>query len=133
MAVDIKLLGSNFSEITGKRNLEFSGNVTINSNINISSLEELKNSKNSLKVVYSINIDYADLGKITIAGNLFISSDEKTIKSLIDSRKENKANTEENIALTNLILKKASLKAFELEEDLGLPLHIKLPSLEVKN
>jgi len=36
------------------------------------------------------------------------------------------------IKISNFIIKKASIKAFELEEELGLPIHIKLPTLNIK-
>jgi len=45
--------------------------------------------------------------------------------------RENSFENEESLAITNIILQKASIKALELEEELGLPPHIRLPSVKL--
>lgn len=131
MEKEIKLVGSNFLKLHCEKNHEFSGDITINSNISINKIEFFNNSKDTAKITYSFKIDYSDLGKIELQGNIFISCKEEIIKSLIES-KDKPFQSEESIFLTNLIMKKASIKAFELEDEFGLPLHIRLPSLNVK-
>ena len=39
---------------------------------------------------------------------------------------------DEHAHITNMIIQKASIKAFELEEELGLPIHISLPQMQIK-
>ena len=129
---NIKLIGAKFLEIEAKRNPEFSGKLELKTNIQIISLEEVKKSKDTLKLTYMFEVNYADLGKIKISGDLFILSDSKTIKTILKSKKNKEYNTPEYIELTNLIIRKASIKAFELEEELNLPIHIKLPTLSIK-
>jgi hypothetical protein len=58
-----------------------------------------------------------------------VGAEKKTIKSLVKSWKEKKFDTPEHAAITNIILQKSSIKAFELEEELGLPIHIRLPTV----
>ncbi|MCG8697348.1 MAG: hypothetical protein MI922_04785, partial [Bacteroidales bacterium] len=128
----IKLIGAKFLEIEAKRNPDFSGKLELKTSIQITSLEKLEKSKDTLKTTYVFEIDYADLGEIKIKGDLFISTDSKTIKAMLKNREEKKYDAPEYIELTNLIIRKASIKAFELEEELGLPIHIKLPSLSLK-
>jgi|SRR3989338_10175315 len=130
---NINLIGSNITKMHGERNLDFSGNVTINSNIQINSIEKLEDSKNSLKISYLLKIDYINLGNIEIGGNLYIQTNEDTLKKILNDKKNKKLNSKEHIQITNLILQRASIKAFEFETDLGLPLHIKLPTLEIKD
>ena len=130
--VEIKLIGARFSKISGERKPEFSGKLEIGTNIKLIDIDKLKDSKDSLKVDYELEIDYKDLGNILIAGTLFISTDSKVIKEIQKSWKDKKFNTEEQMTITNLIIRKASIKAFELEEELGLPIHIQLPSLSLK-
>ncbi len=130
--VNIKIIGANFLEINTKRNPDFSGKLKLKTNIQIISLEKLEKSKDTLKITYIFEIDYGDLGKIEIKGELFLLSDIKTIETVLDNKKNKEYNTPEYITITNLIIKKASIKAFELEEELGLPIHIKLPTLSIK-
>ena len=130
---NLKLIGSKLVKINAERNPEFNGKLEIKTNIKINSLEKTKEIKDTLKLSYNFEIDYNELGKILIEGILFLSGDSKTIKELIKTQKDKKYNTPENIMLTNLIIQKASIKAFELEEELNLPVHIKLPTLSIKD
>lgn len=129
---NMKLIGAKFLEIEAKRDPEFSGKIELKTNIQINSIEVVKESKETIKLLYTFEINYGKLGLIKMKGNLFLLSNAKTIKT-IQKQKENKQyNTPEYIQLTNFIIKKASIKAFELEEELNLPIHIKLPTLSIK-
>ena len=130
---NIKVINTKFLEIEAKRNPEFSGKLTIKTNVKINSLEKVKDSKDILKITYIFEIDYGELGKVKLNGELFLFSDAKTIKTILKNKENKEYNTEEYIEITNLIIQKASVKAFELEEELGLPIHIKLPTLSMKN
>ena len=46
--------------------------------------------------------------------------------------KEKKFDTDEHLSITNMIVQKATIKALEIEEELGLPFHIRLPTLALK-
>lgn len=129
---NIKIIGTKFLELESKRDPDFSGKLELKTNINIESLKEIKETKNTLKVVYIFNIDYGKLGEIKIKGVLFLSADNEIIKKILKNKENKEYNTPEYISVTNFIIQKASIKAFELEEELGLPIHIKLPSLSIK-
>jgi hypothetical protein len=77
-------------------------------------------------------IDYADLGKEEIEGILFVGMDSKLMKEIIRSYESKKFDTSELLTIMNLIIQKASIRAFAIEEELQLPIHIKLPSLSPK-
>lgn len=129
---DIKIVGAKFLELESKRDPDFSGKLELKTNIQIDSMEEAKEAKDTLKVIYVFEIDYGALGKVKIKGVLFLSASDKIIKTILENKKNKEYNTPEYIEVTNLIIKKASIKAFELEEELNLPIHIKLPSLSIK-
>lgn len=129
---NLKLAGSRITKIDAERNQDFSGKLEMTTNIKITSIEKIKEPKDTLKISYLFEVDYKELGKITIGGILFLSSDSKTAKEIIKTHKDKKYETPEIMAITNLIIQKASIKAFELEEELSLPIHIKLPSLSIK-
>ena len=129
---NIKLVGSRFIKITAERNHDFSGKLEMSTNIQLKEVETIKDSKETIKVTYLFEIDYKELGKISIEGTLFLSSDTKTVKELLKNQKDKVYETPTHIAITNLIIQKASVKAIELEDELMLPIHIKLPSLSIK-
>jgi len=129
---NLRLIKSNFIKITGQRDPNFNGKFSISLNINLKSLEEIDESGKNLKISYLFEVNYDKLGSILIEGQIFINSSSEDIKELINSWKEKKFENSKQIIITNLIIQKASIKAFEMEEELGLPIHIKFPSLELK-
>jgi len=129
---NLRLIGSKINKINAERNPEFNGKIELKTNINIISLEKLKQEKEVLKLSYIFEINYGDLGNISINGELFLKGDQKIIKNLLKIQKNKEYNSPEYILITNLIIQKASIKAFELEEELNLPIHIKLPTLSIK-
>jgi len=129
---EIKLIGAKFLEIEAKRNPDFSGKLELKTNINIISIEKVENSKDTLKIMYNFGVDYGDLGTISLKGILFLLTNEKILKNILKNKENKEYDSEEYKIITNLIIQKASLKAFELEEELNLPIHIKLPSLSLK-
>ncbi len=131
----MKLLGSKYIKIFAQINPDFSGKLNMNQNINIKKIEKYKpdlSKQDSLRIEYIYTIDYKELGKIEIEGILFIGGDSKIQKDLLKSWNEKDHNTPEQIAVMNLIIQKASIKAVEIEEELSLPIHFKLPSLQPK-
>ena len=129
---NLKLAGSRITKIEAERKPEFAGKLELKTNIKIDTIEKVKDSKEAIKLGYTFEVDYVELGKISIEGILFLSGSSKDIKDLLKIQKDKNYNSEEYVAITNLIIQKASIKAFELEEELGLPIHIKLPSLSIK-
>ena len=131
--VELKLAGSRFVKINAERNVDFDGKIEIKTNIKINSLDKIKDAKDALKLNYTFEVDYKELGKIELEGILFLSGDSKTIRDLLKIQKDKKYESPEYIGLSNVIIQKASIKTFELEEELGLPIHIKLPTLTLKD
>jgi len=132
MVKNLKLVGSRFTTIIAKVNTDFSGKLSMDTNIKIISIESFNGKKDTIKISYTFEIDYKDLGNVEIGGNIFIETETKTAKDLVKSWKDKKFNTEEQIVITNIILQKASIKAFEIEDEMGLPIHIKLPTITAK-
>jgi hypothetical protein len=129
---NLKLINSKIIKIIAERNPDFNGKLEITSNIKINSIDTIKESKDILKINYLFEINYKDLGKISLNGILYISSEVKKIKDILKNYKDKNFENPEYLTITNLIIQKASIKAFELEEELGLPIHIKLPTISFK-
>jgi len=129
---DVRLVGSNIKKISGFRNQNFSGKLSMETKIKILSIEKVKESKDTLKVGYSFEVDYKDLGNVFLEGNIFVLVDAKRSKDIMKAWEAKDFSTDENTVITNMIIQKASIKLFNLEDELGLPTHIRLPRVGPK-
>ena len=134
MARDISLLGFNFTKISAQRYPDFKGKLEVKPKINIASIEkhELNLIKqDAVKVKFSFGINYKDLADIDLDGEVILKTDASTQKEILSGWKDKKLDSEVQSIILNLIMQKASIRAIELEEEMNLPIHIKIPRLEV--
>ncbi|MEM4181842.1 MAG: hypothetical protein QXX68_01675 [Candidatus Pacearchaeota archaeon] len=136
MAMEISVLGFNLTKISGWKNQNFKGTLEINNSINISSIEKhevnlLK--EDVLKIDFSFKVTYKDFAEILLEGFTLLKTDSKTFKEVLKEWKDKKLNNDFQTVVLNLIMQKCSIRAIELEEELGLPIHIRLPSLKIGN
>ena len=119
-----------------EKNPDFKGAHNIESNIDLKSIEKHKLEllrEEAVKVVFNFVLNYKELGKVEIAGDLLLLLDEKTKKEVLDDWKDKKLPNDIRLIILNIILQKSSLKALQFEEELGLPFHMQLPSLQLQN
>ncbi len=136
MAKDIKLGAFRLLKQSVERTEDFKGQLKITPNINIKSIEKFKseNSKQeSIKVDFKFEVDYNGLGNVSLEGRMFLIADSKIIKEVVDGWKDKKLDNEVNLVILNVIMQKASVKALELEDEIGLPFHVQLPRLQLGN
>ena len=132
----MRLIGFNFTKINAEKLSGSSRELKINTNIDISNIKELENEFfNSKEGVLSANFSYTinyepDFAKISLNGNLLVMADQKTTKETIKQWKDKKIQEDFKVFLFNSILMKSNLKALQLEEEIGLPLHIPMPSIK---
>ena len=132
---DLRLLGLNFTKVFYEKNPSFSGQLAINQNINIDSIEKYKPEiakQDTLKITFGFDVDYGEMGKIELKGMMFLSLDEKSIEEVLKEWENKKLPKEFNLVVLNVIFQKASLKALQLEEELGLPPHVQLPRFQLE-
>ncbi|MDP2947496.1 MAG: hypothetical protein Q8N88_05265 [Nanoarchaeota archaeon] len=128
--LELKILDSKFIKINGYRNPNFSGDIKTKTNLKIIDIKNIKNT-NLLRIKYDFEIVFGNLGQISISGMLIISTDPETSLQIQNIWKDKKIETPQYITIANIIIQKASLRAIQLEEELSLPIHIKLPKLSV--
>jgi hypothetical protein len=132
-------IGFSFKKIDAEKlpsdNLE---GVKINVNIEIPEITSVKPTdilrpKDELigvKFNYTVSYD-PDYAKLTFSGNILLEVEPKIAKELLKSWKDSKQMPEEfRVFLYNIILRKSNLKALELEDELNLPLHMPMPSVQ---
>ena len=130
-------MGFNFSKISIKKlnNIDFE-NLKINTNIDIPDINKLdsdllKTKDEILDIKFNYIIDYEpNFVKIELSGNIILSIDLKTTKEILKKWEDKQMSEDFKIGLFNLILRKANIKAIQLEDELNIPLHIRLPTLK---
>lgn len=129
----MRLLAFNITKFGGERKPDFDGKLEIKSNINIKDLERFKpegSKQESIKAEFQFGITYVGLGKVEIEGVVFLGADPKLIKETLKEFKDKNLTSPIQVAIMNVIMQKSSIKALEIEEELGLPPHIRLPVLQ---
>ncbi len=133
----MRLIGFNFSKISAEKFKGKKGEkLKINTDMDIediSKMEEnlLKGKEEVIKVDFSYIINYnPNFAKIELKGTMLFSIDPKESKQLLKEWKKKKMPEDFRIGAFNIILKKASLKALEMEDELNLPYHVPMPSFK---
>ncbi|MBS3152516.1 hypothetical protein J4230_03850 [Candidatus Woesearchaeota archaeon] len=131
------IVGFGFDKIYGERK-EFAKQVKIENNIKITSLKDAKivigkDEKVALRVEFDYTVRYEKAGTLQMLGNVLYFDNEEKIKELKDKwKKDEKVPTDFGALIYNFIIVKTTIKALQLEEDLGLPLHISMPKITKK-
>jgi len=133
----MKIIGFNFDKINiEKLTSKTEKNLEVKTNIDILEIKEIKSESTIMKedfigVQFIFNINYdPDFAKINLSGNVLFAVDSKLSKDILKQWKDKKMPEDFRILLFNVILRKANLKALELEEEMNLPLHVPMPSLK---
>ncbi len=134
----MKAIGFNFNKISAEK-LESKGkDLKINTEMDVSNIKKLdtdlfKGKDEVLEVRFVYNVDYKpDFAKIKIEGAIIFQTEQKKAKQILKDWKKKKLSEEFRLSVFNIILKKSSLKALELEDELNLPFHIPMPSFKKK-
>lgn len=135
----MKVVGFNFDKISCEKLSSNYENLKINTNIDISSIEEvdpsllLNKSEKILNIKFVYLLKYSEnVAKIEFKGNVLLTSDEKKSKEILKKWDKKELDEDFKIPLFNMIFKKSNIKALELEDEMNLPYHIQLPSLKKK-
>jgi hypothetical protein len=133
----MKLISFKFKKIQIEKLSESFKNVKVNTKIDISNIEQIEspalNNESILKIKFNHKIDYdPEIAKIELGGETLLVVEEDKVKEIIDAWKNKKMSEDFRIVLFNIILRKTNIKALELEDQMGLPLHVPLPTLKKK-
>ena|SRR4030042_2936919 len=135
----MKVAGFNFTKISIERLKDKVESIKFNTKIDISSIEPLKSDlfrakEEFLKINFNYLITYEpDFAKLEFTGNLIIAIEPKIAKEVLRGWKDKKMSEDFRFFILNIIFRKANLKALQLEDELTLPPHIPLPSINKEN
>ena len=137
----MKVIGFNIEEISGKKNQELkrysiNTDVTFN-NVEKSKLDVLKDGE-TIKISFKFLVNYKDAdskseeikNEISILGSLLLMVDKELSKEFIKLWKNKELPKDKIVTLYNFVLRKCSVRALQLEEDLNLQPHIPFPQVK---
>ena len=135
----MRIIGFDFTKISIeklKESAELKEQLKINTQIDVPELTEVKShilkTKEELigaKFTYGVNYE-PGFAKIELEGKILVTAEPKIAKEILKQWKKKKMPEDFRLFLFNVILKKSSLKALYLEEELNLPLHMPMPSFK---
>ncbi len=140
----MQVIGFNFTKIMAERPTESVRGATINTNIEFANIENenlpLLKDQSALKITFKFSVNYIDagqkketsLGNILFEGVILIATPPAVAKELLKNWKKKELTHAAQLPLFNLILRRCTLKALDLEDQVGLPTHIPLPHLSPK-
>ncbi len=134
----MRVVGFNFTKISIESLKQITKGYKINTEIDVPEIKPMNLKGSPIKAkeeiieaefIYSVKYD-PDFVKIRLEGNILFSMDSKTAKDILKQWKNKKMPDDFKFFLFNMILKKSTLKALDLEEELNIPLHVPLPSFK---
>lgn len=131
---NMKIIGFSFTKISVEKFNEINKELKVNTNIDISTIKELKSNilktkEELLGVNFIFTVNYEpNFAKIITGGNLIVSVEPKLLKEILKQWENKKMPEDFKISLFNIILRKSSLKTFQLEDEMNLPLHLPMGS-----
>jgi len=92
------------------------------------------------KISFKYNLNYedqekkgaSDHGELSFEGKLVLSVNKDELKNITKTWKKKQLPDEMKIPLFNLILKKCTPRAVSLQDEIGLPSHVRIPRLTPK-
>jgi hypothetical protein len=130
---DIKIIGFNFSKLLAEKKSQDFKDLKIDRNIKIESVEKIKPQslqirEDMVEVRFKYGINYTpDVAKFDFSGSLLITAEPKVIKEFLGEWGDKKLPERHKVVIFNVIMRKSDIKALEMEDEMGLPLHIALP------
>jgi len=135
----MRIIGFNFTKISIeklKEPSELKEQLKINTQIDVPELTGVKShllkTKEEIigaKFTYGVNYN-PGFAKIELEGRILVAVEPKVAKEIFKQWKKKKMPEDFRLFLFNVVLKKSSLKALYLEEELNLPLHMPMPSFK---
>ena len=132
----MRLIGFNFTKINAEKKSNDLKKLNLTVGIDISDIKKaeskiISSSEEILLIGFEYKINYEkDIASLLFNGNMIISVDSSQAKEILTQWKDKKISEEIRTSLFNIILKKASIKAFQFEDELNLPPHIPLPTFK---
>jgi hypothetical protein len=143
----MKVIGFNFTKILAEKTPEFKGPKSIDTNIEFTNFEKdkidlLSQEGDVGKISFAYTLSYSDSkdkkekkdteASIKMDGMIMLSISKEELKDLQKGWKKKQLPKGTQIPLFNLILKKCTPRALQIQDELNIPSHIPIPQLRPK-
>ncbi len=134
----MQVIGFQFEKISAERkSFEVKEGLHVQSALNIKDVLEEKiiflKDQHLLKFVFEFTTAYEpDYAFLFFSGAVVVAVDKSQSDQILKEWKKKEVNPSIQLPLFNLILTKCNVRSLQLEDELGLPLHLQLPKLEQK-
>ncbi|MGV8151830.1 MAG: hypothetical protein ACP5OG_02020 [Candidatus Nanoarchaeia archaeon] len=130
----MKIIGFNLSKIAIERSQKPLEKLNINYDVKIGEIakESIPFSKDEaykLDFSFTINYNKGEFAKVDFNGSLIIIVDKEEARDFSKFSRDKQLPEQAKMPIFNFIMNKCNIKAIQLEDDLGLPLHIQMPRL----
>ncbi len=89
--------------------------------------------KDALDIGFSFQIDYEPkIAKVVFEGRIISLVEKNQAKKVLDDWKKKQLPKDLRLEVMNTILARCSIKALEVEEDIGIPPHFPLPRFQIQ-
>ena len=133
------VVGFGFDTINIEKKQSFDKEDQINNNIRIIDIKETSlkaSAKDELLgffVTFEFGLNYAKAGEVLLKGHILYYDPENKAKDLLKNWDDGKKLPAQlSTQLFNFILYKCNIRALQLEDEVGLPLHLKLPRFKIQ-
>jgi len=131
----MRLVGFDFKKISAERFKDQVEDLKFNTKVDITSMDTIKSDifrskEELLKIQFVYSVMYEpEFAKIEFIGDIILAVEPRIAREALRGWKEKQTPDEFRIFMFNIILRKSNIKALQLEDEMGLPLHIPLPSI----
>jgi len=139
----MKVIGFNFTKITAERSKVIAEAYSINNHIEFMEIDkesiDMVKDLEPVRIKFKFSVQYEpgenkdkkkeDFGSLIFEGVMLLVMDKEQSNNLVKAWKKKELSNEFKLPLFNLILKKCTPKALDIEEQLGLPSHIPIPRI----
>ena len=141
----MRIIGFNFTKVGAER---FSGKAMgsdRSTNIEFQNIEKEENNlakddSEMLKVSFKFSVIYGEKDKkdsssaeVALSGFIILMANKEESEELQKAWKKKELSSSFRVPIFNFILKKCSIRALQLEDELNLPLHIPMPQLKIES
>jgi hypothetical protein len=132
----MKIISFILNKVLIERKNPIKGKLEIKSGLHIADITKESNplsDKDSLRFDFIFTVGYTpDIAQIEIKGSLITLDEKDESKEILKDWKDKKIQESIRLPIINFIMEKCTIKAIELEEEMGLPIHLPMPKLSLK-
>ena len=131
----MRSIGFNFTKILVEKKQGLTKQPEIKTSIDVLGIKELpsdifKSKEVPLEVQFSYSIKYEpQIAELTFEGNVVLLAEPKQVKEILKDWKKKDFSEEFRLYVFNVILRKANIKAIQMEDELNLPPHFQMPAI----